>query len=187
MKRDTLPRLLTKPHHQTCFTCTAEVLKRLLVPVPQPCHKADNRVLRGGKRTAFSPAVGLQGISVPWGPFPFLSPTFRAAALTAPTLQAELPVSSTGPGHPALLMLLHGSNGLAGISALVSILYSSPHNPTSPPLILDKYKQDKHWLPSLIIQTRWGLSHRTAVACLCCIHSTNCLPSLASTLCLHLL
>lgn len=36
MKRDTLPRLLTKPHHQTCSMCTAEVLKRLLVPVPQP-------------------------------------------------------------------------------------------------------------------------------------------------------
>lgn len=36
MKRDTLPRLLTKPHHQTCFMCTAEVLKRLLVPVAQP-------------------------------------------------------------------------------------------------------------------------------------------------------
>lgn len=156
MKRDTLPRLLTKPHHQTCFMCTAEVLKRLLVPVAQPWHKSWYRVLRGGKRTAFSPAVGLQGISVPWGSFPFSAPPSGQQLWPLPPCRQNSPLAAQDlDTQPCTL--LHGSNGLAGISALVSILYSSPHNPISPPLIQYKYKQDKHWLPSLIIQTRWGL------------------------------
>lgn len=94
MKRDTLPRLLTKPHHQTCFMCTAEVLKRLLVPVAQPWHKSWYRVLRGGKRTAFSPAVGLQGISVPWGSFPFSAPPSGQQLWPLPPCRQNSPLAA---------------------------------------------------------------------------------------------